>query len=97
MSERNIIKGLDAYIEFANETKRFSDAGFYEDIKARIAELEAELKQREWIKDDLLRDIIECEASPLEDPMTVCIHYDTLNNILDKYLPSPPITEKDNG
>lgn len=66
------------------------DGQFFRIALDRIASLEAQLKEWDNIKDDLLRDIIECEPSALEDEMTICIHYDTLNNILDKHLPSPP-------
>lgn len=87
-----LLKGRIASLESELErTKRFS--------KKQGKQLELCTKAGSWwidlsVKDDLVRDIIGCEPSVLEDEMTICIHYDTLNNIVDKYL-SPPITEKE--
>jgi hypothetical protein len=54
MSKRDIMHGLDSYIEFANNTKRFSDAGFYEAIKDEIKSLQSMLAEQanEWISID---------------------------------------------
>lgn len=38
---------LDKYIEFAEATKRFSDVGFYAEVKDHIADLENRLRRAE--------------------------------------------------
>ena len=36
----DLIKRLDEYIEYATNVKRFADVAFYEELKARVVELE---------------------------------------------------------
>jgi hypothetical protein len=47
-AKRPMEERLDDYIEFAHNTKNYSDAGFYEEVKDHIADLK---KQIEELKD----------------------------------------------
>lgn len=44
---------LDDYIEFAHNTKNFSDAGFYEEVKDYIADLKERVSELENFLSDL--------------------------------------------
>lgn len=42
--KRPMEERLDDYIEFTHNTKKFSDAGFYEEVKDYIHELKSRIK-----------------------------------------------------
>jgi len=45
--KRPMLERLDDYIEFAHNTKKFSDAGFYEEVKEYISELKEDIGELE--------------------------------------------------
>jgi len=42
---RDVIAGLNHFIEYADKTRRYADAEFYEDCKAEIEQLRARLAE----------------------------------------------------
>jgi hypothetical protein len=50
--KRPMIERLDDYIEFAHNTKKYSDAGFFEEVKDYIADLKSQIEDLKNSKEE---------------------------------------------
>ena len=51
---RDVIAGLNHFIDYADKTRKYTDAGFYEDCKAEIEQLRARLSEARAQRDALV-------------------------------------------
>lgn len=58
---KTIIQRLDEYIAYAEATKRFSDVGFYKELKTHIngKQYEIDMLMMEWCPDEMTKEQVE--------------------------------------